>query len=38
MGDLVDTPLVDLIAMGWKLGNAGLSSRSIGRVLVEKWT
>jgi hypothetical protein len=25
MGGLVDTPLVDLIDMGWKLGNAGLS-------------
>jgi hypothetical protein len=38
MGDLVDTPLIGLIDMGWKLGNAGLSSRSIGRVWQSKWT
>jgi hypothetical protein len=32
MGDLVDTPLVDLIDMGWNRISSLLSSRSIGRV------
>jgi hypothetical protein len=38
MGGLVDTPLVDLIAMGWKLIGSLLSRRSIGRVWQGKWT
>jgi hypothetical protein len=32
MGGLVDTLLIDLIDMGWKLISSLLSSRSIGRV------
>jgi hypothetical protein len=38
MGDLVDTPLIGLIDMGWNLISSLLSSRLLGQVLVGKWT